>query len=144
MLVIDPVWSASPPDSLRQFLQTTDFNHRVLNFFGPGFMVARTLPLLVALCAAWRLPRHREALLISVICWVGIVIPLTLFYIYRINDVLFGQAGGSGTSEQIQEFAGQWIAANRLRFAVGCAAYLSLLWAFRLPIPQGGRHPAAQ
>ena len=135
MLVIDPAWSASPPDSIRNFLQATDFNRRILSFFGPAFMVARTLPLLIALATAWRLPGHRKALLISVICYVGIVIPLTLLYIYKINDVLFGQAGGSGTPEEIQEMARQWIAANRLRFAVGCTGYLSLLWAFRLPMP---------
>ena len=72
MLVIDPVWSAGPPESLRTFLQATNFNQRVLSFFGPGFMVARTLPLLVALAAAWRLPGHRKALLIPGICFVGI------------------------------------------------------------------------
>lgn len=135
MLVIDPAWSASPPDSIRNFLQATDFNRRIWNFFGPPFMAARCLPLLVALATAWQLPRHRTALLISVICFVGIVIPLTLLYIYRINDVLFAQAGGKGTPEEIQEMVRQWTAANRLRFAVGCTGYFSLLRAFRFPIP---------
>jgi hypothetical protein len=68
-------------------------------------MFARTLPLLVALVAAWGLPVHRKALLFAVICNVGIVIPLTLLYIYPINDLLFGQAGGSGTPEEIRELA---------------------------------------
>ncbi|MEO8025402.1 MAG: hypothetical protein ABI823_02955 [Bryobacteraceae bacterium] len=91
-LAIDPAWSASPPDSLRNFLQVTDFSRRVLNFFGPPFMVARTLPLLVALATAWNLLSHRKALLFATLCWVGIVIPMALLYIDPINDVIFTHA----------------------------------------------------
>ena len=32
--------------------------------------------------------------------------------------------------------AKQWILANRFRFSVGCISYVSLLYAFRLPIPR--------
>ena len=64
------------------------------------------------------------------------MIPFTLLYIYPINEVLFAQAGGNGSPEEIRAMAKQWILANRLRFAVGCISYISLLYAFRLPIPR--------
>ena len=32
--------------------------------------------------------------------------------------------------------ADRWIFADRLRFAVGVVAFLAVLWAFRLPVPE--------
>lgn len=58
----------------------------------------------------------------------------TLFYIYRINDVLFLQAGGNHSPEEIRAIAQQWITADRLRFGVGCVGFLALLRAFSLPL----------
>ncbi len=135
MLVIVPIWSASPPESLRAFLQTTDFYRRIFHFFGPPSMVARVLPPLSALLAGWHLPRHHHALLLNAIVMVGILI-FTLVYIYPINDVLFEQAGDSGTPEQIRAMLNHWILVDRLRFAFGCVAFLALLWAFSLPVPR--------
>lgn len=49
MLVIVPLWSASPPESVRGFFAGTDFNRTIRNFFGPPWMVARNAPVLAAL-----------------------------------------------------------------------------------------------
>ena len=57
MLVVVPLWSASPPESVVSFFTGTDYNRTVFHFFGPPFMAARVLPLLLALALAWRLPR---------------------------------------------------------------------------------------
>jgi uncharacterized membrane protein len=51
MLVVVPLWNASPPESVRAFFQGTDYNRTIVHFFGPPFMLARTLPLLAALVA---------------------------------------------------------------------------------------------
>lgn len=135
MLVIVPLWSSSPPDSVREFFQGTDYNRTIYHFFGPPFMVARNLPLVLALLAGWHRPRHRYALLLSVACFVVFGVVFTLAYVYPINEVLFAQAGGSHSAEEIRALADQWIVADRLRFAVGCVGFLAVLWAFRQPIP---------
>jgi hypothetical protein len=62
MLVIVPLWSASPPESVRAFFQGTEWNRTIFNFFGPSFIAARNVPVLAALIAGWHLPQHRRAL----------------------------------------------------------------------------------
>jgi hypothetical protein len=49
MLVVVPLWSASPPESVHAFFRGTDYNRTVFNFFGPPFMLARNVPLVAAL-----------------------------------------------------------------------------------------------
>jgi hypothetical protein len=135
MLVIVPLWSASPPESVRAFFQGTDYNSTIYHFFGPPFMAARNLPLLLALVFGWHRPRHRYALLLAVGCFLVFGVIFTLVYVYPINEVLFHHAGGSHTAEEIRVMVDQWIFADRVRFAVGIVGFLALLWAFRQPIP---------
>ena len=133
MLVIVPLWNASPPDSVRAFFHGTDYNRTIFRFFGPPFIAARMLPVLAALLAGWHLPRHRLALLLAPACFAfGVV--YTLVYIYPINAVLFEQAGGNHSAEAIRAMADRWIFADRLRFAIGVVGFLAVLWAFRLPM----------
>lgn len=134
MLVIVPMWSSSPPDSVVAFFNGTTYNETIFNFFGPPFMAARVVPIALALPLAWHLPKHRTALIVAVSCIVATVI-FTLLYIYPINDVLFEQAGGGRSASEISEMARSWIWADRLRFAVGLMAFVALLKAFRLPLP---------
>lgn len=135
MLVIVPLWSASPPDSVRTFFQGTDYNRTIYHFFGPPWMVARNLPLVLALLAGWHRPRHRYALLLAVTCLLLFGVVFTLAYVYPINAVLFHQAGGSHSAEEIRAMVDRWIFADRMRFAIGIVGFLALLWAFRQPIP---------
>ena len=59
MVVVVPMWSASPPESVRAFFQGTSYNHTIFHFFGPPFMAARLIPTIIALALAWHLPKHR-------------------------------------------------------------------------------------
>ncbi len=138
MLVIVPLWTASPPGSLRAFL-AADYPHTVLNFFGPPFIVARTLCLVVALVAGWRSAAHRPALLVALVSWL-IVIALTLFLVYPMNDDLFGTGLARLNDGEARDLLQHWIVADRVRFAVGCLGFMALLFAFRLPLP--GRQDA--
>jgi hypothetical protein len=52
MVEVVPVWSASPPESVRTLFRDTDFGRHKVRFFGPATMVARNLPLILALVAA--------------------------------------------------------------------------------------------
>lgn len=137
MLVVIPLWSASPPESVRAFFSGTDYNRTIFNFFGPPFMAARNLPLLLALLVGWHRPRHRYALLLAVVCFLVFGVAFTLAYVYPINEVLFQQAGGSSTPEEVRALVDRWIFADRLRFAVGLVGFFAVLWAFRQPLTAG-------
>ena len=138
MLVIVPMWSASPPESVRAFFQGTRYNETIWNFFGPPFMVARLAPLLGALLVGWHLPQHRKWLLVAAVCMAfGVV--FTLAYVYPINDVLFAQAGGNHSPEEIRAMTRRWIMADRVRFGVGVIGFLALLRALSIQFPVHGR-----
>jgi hypothetical protein len=113
MLVIVPMWSSSPPESIRWFFQGTDYNRLIFRFFGPPFMVARTLPVILALFVGWHLPRHRNALLVAAACLVFALV-FTLAYVYPINAVLFEQAGGS-QSVSFRQACANWDASRQSR-----------------------------
>ena len=138
MLVIVPMWSSSPPESVRAFFLGTRYNETIWNFFGPPFMAARLAPLLGALLVGWHLRQHRKWLLVAASSMIfGVV--FTLAYVYPINDVLFLQAGGNHSPEEVQGMARQWIAADRVRFGVGVIGFLALLRALSIPFPAHGR-----
>ena len=135
MLVVVPMWSASPPESVQLFFLGTDYNRTIFHFFGPPFMAARVLPIIIALALAWHLPNHRAALGFAVVCLMAAV-GFTFAYIYPINAVLFEKAGGNLPAAQIIDLTHKWIWADRLRFAVGVVASAALLRAFRLTLPR--------
>lgn len=134
MVVVVPMWSAAPPESVRAFVQGTDYNRTIFHFFGPPFMAARLIPTFIALALAWHLPKHRLALGVAVVCLTATVI-FTLTYVYPINAVLFEQAGGEHSAIEIVEMVRTWIWADRIRFGVGVVAFVAILRAFRLPLP---------
>jgi uncharacterized membrane protein len=135
MLVIVPIWSASPPESVRAFFQGTEYNRTIFQFFGPPFIVARNLPIVAGLIAGWHLPRHRRALLVATACFTLFGAVFTLFYVYPINAVLFEQAGGNLSAAEIRALATKWIFLDRVRFGVGLIGFVAILHAFRLAIP---------
>jgi hypothetical protein len=138
MLVIVPMWSSSPPESVYAFFLGTEYNRTIFHFFGPPFMAARVIPVVVALMLAWHLPRHRTPLGIAALCLVATLV-FTLTYIYPINAILFEQAGGDRSATEIAEMVRTWIWADRLRFAVGVVAFVAILRAFRRPLHVGER-----
>jgi hypothetical protein len=134
MVVVVPLWSASPPESVRAFFHGTDYNRTIFRFFGPPFMAARLIPTLIALALAWRLPKHRLALGVAAVCLTTTVI-FTLTYVYPINAILFEQAGGQHSAIEIAEMVRTWIWADQIRLGVGVVAFVAILRAFRLPLP---------
>jgi len=132
MLVIVPLWSSSPPESVRTFFQGTDYMRTIYNFFGPPFMLARALPLLLGAIVGWHLTKHRVWLAVPVVCMlVGVV--MTLGIIYPINDILFVKAGGDLSADSIRGMARQWILLDRIRFAIMSLGFFSLLRALSIP-----------
>jgi len=135
MLVVVPMWSAAPPESVREFFGGTSYMAHIFNFFGPPYMAARVLPVVIALALAWHLPRLRRLLGLACVLLVATVV-FTLAYIYPINDVLFVGAGGELAADEIRRMVSTWIWADRLRFGVGVIAFVALLQAFRMPLSQ--------
>ena len=97
-------------------------------------MAARLIPMIMALALAWRLPKHRQALGVAVVCLTATVI-FTLAYVYPLNAVLFEQAGGEHSAIEIVGMVRTWIWADRIRCGVGIVAFVAILRAFRLPLP---------
>jgi len=134
MSVVVPMWSEAPPTSVENFFSTTSFNKYIYNFFGPPWMAARIVPVLVALALGWYSVQHRRYLLVSTgTLLLGVI--YTIAYIYPINDVLMTKAGAGLSAEEIQALVDNWIFADRLRFAIMLIGYFFLLKAFRLHIP---------
>ncbi len=133
MSVVDPQWSQNPPESVRFFLGQTDFPKYIWNFFGPPFMVLRSLlPVVLALIFGWNSRLHRRYLSITLSITVILII-FTLVYVYPINNELFLKAGGDLSPHAIQTLVKHWLIADRLRFVVYLIGYFFLLKAFRLP-----------
>jgi uncharacterized membrane protein len=134
MSVVVPMWSESPPQSVKEFFGGTNFNTYIYHFFGPPWMIIRNLPVLIVLLLGWYSKGHRRYLLVTLISIVfGIV--YTMAYIYPINDMLMTKAGAGKSAEEIQNMVDQWIFADRLRFVVMLIGFFYLLKAFRLPLP---------
>jgi len=134
MAVIVPQWSASPPESVRTFFLGTQFNSQIGNFFGPRIMPFRVLPILGVLIAGWNLKRHRKYFLLMAACMLAGVL-LTFGYIYPINEVLFAQAGGNHTADEIRTMVSHWIFADCVRLAILFVGFLGLLRALSIPFP---------
>lgn len=132
MVVIVPMWSSSPPDSVIRFFTGTSFSSVIYNFFGPPWMLLRVVPLFLALFLGWK-KKQRTMLLVACGCMMAIII-YTIVYIYPINLLLMEQTNFI-TDDQIVILTCRWIEADRIRYLVGCIGYLFLLRAFQLSGP---------
>ena len=131
MLVIVPLWSASPPESLTAFFHGTQFMAMIPRFFGPRTMMARVAPIVLLLVLDWP-SRTRRAWLIGAVASVAIGLAMTLLWIYPINDVLFWRAGEGVPADEVRALVTRWVLLDRTRFALMALGYLALLRAFSL------------
>jgi len=137
MLVIVPIWSDSLPESLHAFFKGTSFNQNIVHFFGPRWMPVRFLPLYGMLLSGWQLPAHRPLFIVTAVCMTFVLV-FTVAYVYPINAVLFTQAGGSQTTDELRAMLHRWVIADRARFLVALVGYLALLRALSIPIAKPG------
>jgi hypothetical protein len=137
MLVFNPLWTASPPESVRSYWVDARFYDTIFNFFGPAWQVVRTVPVLGALLACWTLRRHRTWLLVHVALF-AVAVGMTLLYIYPMNDVLFTPAIDGLSIDAARAMTDKWIVADRVRFAIMAVGFIALLRAFSMPIMSSG------
>jgi len=133
MLVVVPLWSDSPPESVHAFWAGTQYYSTIHHFFGPLTQVLRVVPLLALVVVAWPNAELRTWIVICAATMVfGFI--FTRAYVYPMNDVLFAKAGEGLDADAVRSLVSRWVFADRLRFAVMTGGYLSLLRAFRLPL----------
>lgn len=142
MVVIDPIWSASPPESVRAFFVGTPFLAALRRFhLNPIFLVGEVC-LLGTLVLNWKVPTLRKWILLAVGINVLLVLG-TILYVYPINDVLIVHAGGGLDATALKAMTHRWLMADRIRFIFKLAAFLCLLRALN-PLPTSDSPPCHQ
>jgi len=73
MLVVVPMWSARLPESLEAFLKNTNYVRDIFRFFGPRWMPARSLALLLPF-VGWNLRAHRPFFAVAACCFAAVIL----------------------------------------------------------------------
>lgn len=133
MLVIVPMWSAAPPESVTAFFKGTSFMTTIYNFFGPVTQLLRGVPVLLLAIAGWKYASVRPWVL-ACAATMAIGLVMTRAFIYPMNDVLFTQAGAGLSADAVRALVTKWIWWDRARFAIMAGGYVCLLRAFALPL----------
>ena len=130
-VVIDPVWSGNPPESIKAFAASPYLN-QVLIFHRNPFLLMGLLCLLASPFLAWKERAMRRWLLIAVGCYFAVFISTVLFF-GPVNQALFfpdpGHVADPATAIAMTR---RWVLADRVRYAFRLAAFLSILRAMVL------------
>lgn len=132
MIVVLPIWSQQPPDSVRNFFGGSRAYEYLLDFYGPRWMVIRILPIVISLGLGWNSKRHRNFLSITVLT-IALGLVLSVLVVFPINEAIMARAGEGTSPEEIERMVDTWILADRARFALLSVGYFFLLRAFSLP-----------
>src|SRR6266568_2074170 len=134
MLVLDPLWSASPPDSVRNFFKDTPFARAMQKFWLSKLAKYSLFVLVGAVIAAWSVPGRRGWLAAAVLA-TAVNYALTILYIFPRKKFLF-RARGEVTADAIQRATQQFLAANRVRRFFKLVEFLCLVRALAVsPAP---------
>jgi hypothetical protein len=125
MLVLDPLWSASPPDSVQNFFKDTPFARAMQKFWLSKLAKYSLFVLLGAVIAAWSIPGRRGWLTAAVLA-TAVNYALTILYIFPRKKILF-RAGGEIPADEIRRATRQFLAANRVRLFFKLAEFLCLV-----------------
>jgi len=124
-VVVDPVWSGSPPESLRTFAKTPYFGRLKTFHTNPLFLVGLAF-LLATPAFAWNQPTLRSWLLIAAGLYL-VVILSTLLYFYPLNDALLVRGGEGLDTATVVAMTRRWVVADRIRYIFRLASFLCLL-----------------
>jgi uncharacterized membrane protein len=86
-MVIDPVWTASAPESVQTFTSQTSLVSGVKRFHQNLIYLFGLLCLVASPFLAWNKPTMRKWLLIAAVIYIGILV-VTALYFYPMNAVL--------------------------------------------------------
>jgi hypothetical protein len=125
MLVIDPLWSASPPESVRTFFQGTGFARAMQKFWLSKLAKYSLFVLIGAVILGWDAPARRLWLSLAII-FTAATYALTLGYIFRRKKALFGKSGDLA-AEAVVQMTRQFLVADRIRLFFKICTLLVLL-----------------
>ena len=131
ILVIDPLWSASPPESVRTFFQGTSFAKAMQKFWLSKLAKYSLFFLIATVVLGWAVPARRLWLILA-LCSTAATYVLTLRYIFRKKVALFAKAGNGMTSEAIVRMTKQFLVADRVRLLFKICTFIFLLRALTL------------
>ncbi len=132
MLVLDPLWSASPPDSVRQFFKGTPFARAMQKFWLSKLAKYSLFVLLGAVLAAWCEPARR-VWLVSALGATALQYALTISYIFPRKKMLF-RSSDDVPAEVICRATRQFIIANRVRLIFKLVEFFCLVRALAAPL----------
>jgi len=125
LLVLDPLWSASPPESVRTFFQGTPFAKAMQKFWLSKLAKYSLFFLIATVALGWAIPGRRLWLALA-LCSTAGTYALTLLYIFRRKIALFAKAGRDLSSDAIVRMTRQFLLADRVRlvFKIGTVVFL--------------------
>jgi hypothetical protein len=125
ILVLDPIWSASPPESVRTFFQGTPYAKAMQKFWLSKLAKYSLFFLIGAVVLGWAVPARRLWLILA-LCSTAATYALTLLYIFRRKIALFAKAGRDLSSDAIVRMTRQFLVADRVRllFKIGTVVFL--------------------
>ena len=125
ILVLDPLWSASPPESVRAFFQGTPYAKAMQKFWLSKLAKYSLFFLIGAVILGWAVPGRRLWLVLA-LCSTAATYALTLLYIFRRKIALFAKAGRDLSPEVVVRMTRQFLMADRARllFKIGTVVFL--------------------
>ncbi len=125
ILVLDPIWSASPPESVQKFFQGTPYARAMQKFWLSKLAKYSLFFLIGAVVLGWGVPARRLWLVLA-LCSTAATYALTLLYIFRRKIALFAKAGAGMSPEAIVRATRQFLVADRVRllFKIGTVVFL--------------------
>jgi hypothetical protein len=135
MLVINPLWSGSPPASVRNWNPNPQYAINPGEFWGKA-MPVYTLTPIAALIAGWHLRERRKWLMIAVLCAL-FVIAVSLAYFIPVIIELLAKRGEGLSDAQITSKAHLWMTLSWARVGVLILGWLAALRALSIPPAQG-------
>ncbi len=131
ILVLDPLWSSSPPESVRKFFEGTGFAKAMQKFWLSKLAKYSLFFLIAAVVLAWHVPARRPWLILA-LCTTAATYFLTIRYIFRKKVALFARAGSGMSPEAVVHMTRQFLALDRVRLVFKIATFFFLLRALTL------------
>ncbi len=131
MIVIDPIWSASPPTSLQSYFGDRAHYEALRRFHLNPFFMFALVCLIAAVILQWRAQSLRRWLLTALGIQLVIIVG-TVLYVYPINDVLMLHVARDVSGSTASTLTHHWLIADRLRLVLKFAVLLSLFRALQL------------
>ncbi len=129
-IVIDPVWSGLPPDSVRAFAGSP-YVARLYLFHTSPLLFVGLLALVASPFLAWNRPEMRVWLLVSLACYAAVAI-WTALYFWPLNRLLLVPGNAGADAATITAAAYHWIFADRFRYLLRLASFVCVLRAMVL------------